>query len=53
MAQLEFAVPGRRVKPRAKAYTQELLSSIPGKHWQPPATGLDTAEVACCAFSPL
>ncbi|HUE46074.1 MAG TPA: ABC transporter ATP-binding protein [Aestuariivirgaceae bacterium] len=28
------------------AYTQELLSSIPGKHWQPPATGLDTAEVA-------
>jgi peptide/nickel transport system ATP-binding protein len=28
------------------AYTRELLSSIPGKHWQPPATGLDTAEVA-------
>ncbi len=28
------------------AYTCELLSSIPGKHWQPPATGFDTAEVA-------
>jgi peptide/nickel transport system ATP-binding protein len=29
------------------AYTQELLASIPGKHWQPPATGpADTAEVS-------